>query len=65
MTWSTGSDTIQQLLESSELEDVEPSLDVARRVLTDAEQHIASAQTIAEAGDLTGAYQLAHDGAIG
>ena len=62
MTWSTGSDKIQQLLESGELEDVEPSLDVARRLLTDAEQHIASARTIAEAGDLTGAYQqLAYD----
>lgn len=61
MTWSTGSDKIQQLLDSGELEDVEPSLDVARRLLTDAEQHIASARTIAEAGDLTGAYQLAYD----
>lgn len=61
MTWSTGSERIQQLLDAGELEDVEPSLDVARRLLTDAEQHIVSARTIAEAGDLTGAYQLAYD----
>jgi len=61
VTWSTGSERIHELLEAGELEEVEPSPDVARRLLTDAEQHLASARTISGAGDLTGAYQLAYD----
>ncbi len=61
MTWSAGSERIQELLDAGEIENVEPSADVARRLLTDAEQHIASARTISRAGDLSGAYQLAYD----
>ncbi len=61
MTWSTGSERIQELLKAGELEVVEPSADVSRRLLADAEQHVESARTISGAGDLTGAYLLAYD----
>lgn len=61
MTWATGAERIRELLAQGELEEVEPSVEIARRLLADAKQHIASARTIADAGDLTGAYQLAYD----
>ncbi len=61
MTWSPGADRIRELISAAELEQVEPSLDVALRLATDAERHVASAEAIASNGDLTGAYQLAYD----
>lgn len=61
MTWSRGTEEIQNLIDRGELEQVEPSDDVAERLLADAMQHLASARTIASSGDLTGAYQLAYD----
>lgn len=61
MTWSTGSERIGELLDHGELETVEPSSPIAERLLADSQQHLASARTIAGAGDLTGAYQLAYD----
>lgn len=61
MTWSPGADRIRELIESGELETVEPSIDVARRLVEDAANHTSSAGAISEDGDLTGAYQLAYD----
>lgn len=61
MTWSPGAARIRELLEAGELERVEPSLVVARRLLDDADQHLASARTITGSGDLAGAYQLSYD----
>ncbi len=61
MTWTTGADHVRELLDQGELEQVEASEQIARRLLSDAEQHLASARTISTQGDLTGAYQLAYD----
>jgi len=60
MTWSRGAHRVQELIEHGELDEVEPSDDLARRLLADAEQHQLSARTIAP-DDLNGAYQLAYD----
>lgn len=61
VTWATGAEKIRELIDQGELEEVEPSVDVAQRLLADAEQHVVSARTIADTGDLTGAYQLGYD----
>jgi hypothetical protein len=61
VTWATGAEAIRNLIDKGELEEVEPSAEIGQRLLLDAEQHLASARTIADAGDLTGAYQLAYD----
>lgn len=61
VTWATGAEKVRELIDQGELEEVEPSVEIARRLLADAEQHVTSARTIADTGDLTGAYQLAYD----
>ena len=61
MNWSPGADRVRELLDSSELERVEASVDVANRLVLDAERHVASAEAISAAGDTSGAYSLAYD----
>lgn len=61
MSWSSGADRVRELIAASELEQVEPSEDVANRLLADAQQHVASAEAISTAGDVSGAYSLAYD----
>lgn len=61
MTWAPGRDRIADLLAAAELEEVEPSGEVARRLLDDAGRHIATAATALATADLAGAYQLAYD----
>jgi uncharacterized protein (UPF0332 family) len=61
VTWSPGNARIRELLTAGELEQVESSVEIAQRLVRDAEQHVASARAIASAADLTGAYQLAYD----
>ncbi len=61
MTWEPGTERIRDLLRAGELEQVTPDTTVSRRLLTDAENHLATARAGIEAGDLAGAYQLAYD----
>lgn len=61
MTWGPGAPRVRELIAAGELDKVEPSVDIARRLSADAAQHISSARAISEGGDLTGAYQLAYD----
>src|SRR5262245_4733256 len=61
MTWRPGQARINELLANGELGLVAPDTAVADRLLADAVRHIGSATAIEEAGDLTGAYQLAYD----
>ena len=62
MTWSRGAEDIERLLRDNELEVVEPSDELARRLLDDADNHLVSARAIG-ASDRNGAYQLAYDAA--
>lgn len=64
MTWQLGADRVQQLLDAGELQRVTLDHAVARRLLTDAGRHLAtaaSAITETADADLAGAYQLAYD----
>jgi HEPN domain-containing protein len=61
VTWQLGRDRITQLVRDGELERVTPDPAVARRLLADAGRHLTTARAGAEAGDLSGAYQLAYD----
>ena len=61
MSWETGSDRIQELINGGELGQVPPDTGLARRMLTDAGRHLATAAAAESTGDLPGAYQLAYD----
>lgn len=61
MSWETGSARIQELIEAGELGQVSPDEDLARRMLSDARRHLATAASAQSTGDLPGAYQLAYD----
>lgn len=62
MPWKRGRETVERLLEDSELERVAPSADLATRLMEDAAAHLESADAI-KSVDPTGAYQLAYDAA--
>jgi len=59
--WAPGADQIESLVVSHDLEHVEPSIDLASRLASDAAQHLDSARVVLENGDPVGAYQLAYD----
>jgi HEPN domain-containing protein len=61
MSWEAGSERIQELISSGELGQVPPDLELARRMLSDAGRHLATAVAAESTGDLSGAYQLAYD----
>jgi len=61
MSWGTGSDRIQELLNAGKLGQVSPDGELARRMLADAARHLATAAAAESTGDLPGAYQLAYD----
>jgi HEPN domain-containing protein len=61
MSWGTGSERIQELINAGELGQVPPDTGLARRMLADAGRHLATAATAQSTGDLPGAYQLAYD----
>jgi HEPN domain len=61
MSWETGSGHIQELINAGELGQVPPDTGLARRMLSDAGRHLATAAAAESAGDLPGAYQLAYD----
>ncbi len=41
MTWARGREAVQRLIDHGEVDRVEPSSDVATRLLSDAEAHVA------------------------
>ncbi|MGQ0824683.1 MAG: HEPN domain-containing protein [Actinomycetota bacterium] len=61
MSWTPGADRVRELLDASELEQIEPSTDVANRLMIEATRHVASAEAISAVGDTSGAYSLAYD----
>lgn len=61
MSWETGSDRIQELVNAGELGQVPPDVELARRMLADARRHLATVAAAQSSGDLSGAYQLAYD----
>jgi hypothetical protein len=61
MTWEPGRERVRELIEAGEVDRITPDLAVARRMLEDAARHITTAGAAKEAGDLSGAYQLAYD----
>src|SRR5579862_3145441 len=61
MSWETGRERIQELINEGELGQVPPDAKLARRMLTDAGRHLATAAAAESTGDLPGAYQLAYD----
>jgi hypothetical protein len=61
MSWETGSERIQELINEGELGQVPPDAKLARRMLTDGGRHLATAAAAESTGDLPGAYQLAYD----
>jgi hypothetical protein len=61
MTWEPGRERVQSLIDAGELDRVTPDLAIARRMLEDAARHLATAAAARQAGDLSGAYQLAYD----
>jgi HEPN domain-containing protein len=61
MSWETGRERIQQLVDAGELGQVPPDSGLARRMLADARRHLATAVAAESSGDLSGAYQLAYD----
>lgn len=61
MTWEPGRERVQQLIDAGEVDRVTPDLKIARRMLEDAARHLATASAAKQAGDLSGAYQLAYD----
>ena len=62
MSWERGRADIERLLDDGELERVIPSIDIADRLLTNAEAHIALASKGVE-DDPAGALQLSYDAA--
>jgi uncharacterized protein (UPF0332 family) len=62
MTWEKGRETIQELINSGELEIVQASTEQAEVMLDDARRHLVSAKAIAEPDPL-GAYVLTYDAA--
>lgn len=61
MTWEPGRERVQELIDAGEVDRVTPDSEIARRMLQDAERHLATAAAAKRAGDLSGAYQLAYD----
>jgi hypothetical protein len=61
MSWETGSERVRELIDAGELGQVPPDDALARRMLTDARRHLATAAAAQSTGDLSGAYQLAYD----
>ena len=61
MSWQTGSERVQELIDAGELSQVPPDDELARRMLADARRHLATAAAAQSSGDLSGAYQLAYD----
>ncbi len=61
MSWETGSERIQELIDSGELGQVAPDVELARRMLADARRHLATSAAAKSTEDLSGAYQLAYD----
>ena len=61
MSWETGSERIQELIDAGELGQVSPDNELAQRMLSDAGRHLATAAAAEATGDLSGAYQLAYD----
>lgn len=61
MTWEPGRQRVQELIDAGEVDQVTPDLKIARRMLEDAARHLATASAAKQAGDLSGAYQLAYD----
>jgi hypothetical protein len=61
MTWEPGRERVQELIDAGEVDRVTPDLEIARRMLEDAARHLATVSAAKQAGDLSGAYQLAYD----
>jgi uncharacterized protein (UPF0332 family) len=61
MSWETGSERVQELIDGGKLGQVPPDDELARRMLADARRHLATAATAQSTEDLSGAYQLAYD----
>jgi hypothetical protein len=61
MTWEPGREQVQALIDAGEVDPVTPDLAIARRMQEDAARHLATASAAKQAGDLSGAYQLAYD----
>jgi uncharacterized protein (UPF0332 family) len=61
MTWLPGRAELEGFLAKNELETVTPDLVVADRLIATASLHLESAALLKDAGDLTGAYQVAYD----
>lgn len=62
MTWATGRDRVEALVELGHLELVTPSDEHATLLMNDAERHLASAEVLAST-DASAAYALAYDAA--
>jgi hypothetical protein len=61
MTWEPGRERVQELIDAGEVDRVTADIEIARRMLDDAARHLATASAAKQAGDLSGAYQLAYD----
>jgi HEPN domain-containing protein len=61
VSWETGTERIQELLDKGELGRVPADAELARQMLSDASRHLTSATVTKSTGDLPGAYQLAYD----
>jgi hypothetical protein len=61
MTWEPGRERVQALIDAGEVDRITPDFAIARRMLEDAARHLATASAAKQAGDLSGAYQLAYD----
>jgi hypothetical protein len=61
MSWEPGRERVRELIDAGEVDQVTPDLTIALRMLEDAGRHLATAARAKEAGDLSGAYQLAYD----
>jgi HEPN domain-containing protein len=61
MSWETGSDRVQELIDAGEIGQIPPDGELARRMLADAGRHLDTAAAAESTGDLPGAYQLAYD----
>jgi hypothetical protein len=61
VTWAPGRERVQDLIDAGEVDRVTPDLTIAGRMLDDAGRHLATASAAKQAGDLSGAYQLAYD----
>ena len=62
MTWQRGKSEVEGLIDQGEIERVPPSDQLAERLLTEAQRHLAAATDIADQ-DPTGSFQLAYDAA--